>query len=347
MVAWTTENPLNYYISQTVAVTSLKYQNDTLTVHLGGLFSQNATYNLSVKHLLSKSMAFFFFFVVSFNYPYQVVQKPLLAWTFDNLPAKPNTPTVIAADYHLLDTISEAILYCEGTFQSSVWNSNELTSFAGTTAGDPRPSPKAGSAIAFSDLSANGKSVVFKFPTKGYFNLALSVAVRRTATGFDSHQWDWSLDGENYTLIEDATTCPITAGFVLTTLNLSTIDELNDRNEVFLRLTLDGCNSSSGNNRLDNITIHGVSIYGNDIDTFKKKSNNLFIAPNPTQGQFQIINHNSNDYINTDYIIYNSFGQTVKTGKLDVSFIDISNQPNGIYFCKIFGEYLKIVLLKK
>ena len=351
MVAWTTENPLNYYISQTVAVTSLKYQNDTLTVHIGGLFSQNTTYNLSIKHLLSKNMAFIDDATVSFFYPYQIEQKPLLAWTFDDLPASPNTPNRISANYYLSDTISEAVLYADGSYQSSVFLSTssgtELNSFTGTTEGDPRPTPIRGRDIAFVNPTANGKSVVFKFPTKGYFNLVLSMAVQISASGFSSHKWEWSLDGEIYTLIENTTTCPLVPGspHVLTTLDLRAIDELDDREVVFLRVTFDGCTSASGNNRFDNITLRGVLIQGNQVNEEKKKSNQLTIAPNPTSGQFQISIHNYNpEYYNTDYVIYNSFGQKIKTGKLDNSFIiDISEHPNGIYFCKILGESLKIV----
>ena len=348
MVAWTTENPLNYYISETVAATSLSYRNDTLTVHLGGLFSQNTTYKLLLKHLLSKNMAFLNDTAVSFLYPYQVEQKPLLAWTFDNLAGRPNTPNKISADYHLLDTISEAVLYGDGSYQSSVWmcagSNTELDAFSGTAAGDPRPTPKAGNAIAFANSSANGKSVVFKFPTKGYFNLTLSMAVRRTPTGYNTHLWEWSLDGENYTLIDNSATCPVTTGdFVLTTLDLRSIDELDNREVVFLRLTFDGCTATSGNNRLDNITLHGVSIYSNEIHSLEKKNNRFLIVPNPTQGQFQIINHNPIDYPDTGYVIYNLLGQKIKTGKSTDSFIDISDQPNGIYFCKISEESLKVV----
>jgi endonuclease I len=345
MIAWTTQNPLNYYISTTVAPTVLHYQNDTLVVRLGGLFSQNATYNLSLKNLLAQNMAFLNDTVISFIYPYQVEQKPLLAWTFDDLQGKPNTPKVISADYHLLDTVSEAVLYCDGTFQSSVWNNDELDSFSGTLTGDPRPNSKAGKDIAFVNSSANQKSVVFKFPTKGYFNLAFSMAARRTASGFDSHEWEWSLDGENYTFIEYTHTCPLTIGgdHVLTILDLRDIDALNNQDKVFLRLRFDGANGTSGNNRLDNITLHGISIHHNQVDDTKKKSNQFFIVPNPTQGQFQIHSDNPIHFINTDFVIYNSMGQAVKTGKLEGAPIDISNQPNGIYFCRIFGENLKIV----
>jgi len=348
MVRWTIENPLNYYIGETISVTSLHYQNDTLELHLGGLFSQNVTYDLSIQHLLAQNMAFLNDTVISFLYPFQVEQKPLLAWTFDNLQPRPNTPQRIAADYHLLDTVSEAVLFCDGTYQSSVWlctsnNTTELNAFEGTLAGDPRSNPRAGNAIAFVNATANGKSVVFKFPTKGYFNLALSMAVRRTATGFNSHEWEWSLDGENYTLIENTATCPLVAAeFVLTTLDLRNIDELNDQNEVFLRLTLDGANGATGNNRFDNITLHGVSIHGNNV-SLKEKYNKFFIAPNPNQGQFRIITDVSIHFNNIDFVIYNSYGQAIKTGNLNSPFIDISDQPSGLYFCKILGENLKII----
>jgi len=348
MVAWTTENPLNYYISEAVAVTSLSYLNDTLTVHLGGLFSQNATYYLSVKHLLGQNMAFISDTAVSFLYPYKVEQKPMLAWTFDYLPSKPNTPQRVPADYHLLDTVSEAVLYADGAYQSAIWlcanAGTELDAFSGIITGDPRPLPKPGNAIAFANNTANGKSVVFKFPTKGYFNLALSMMVRRTATGFNTHQWEWSLDGENYTLIEDANTCPIVAGeFVATTLDLRTIDELDDREEVFLRLTFEGCTGASGNNRLDNITIRGVPIDQQGIHSDHNKNSNFFIVPNPNQGKFQIITPNLHDYSNTDYVIYNSLGQVVITDKLQNPFVDISNQTRGIYFFKMLNQSLKVL----
>ena len=349
MVAWTTENPLNYNISTTVAATALHYSNDTLTIHIGGLFSQNATYNLSIKHLLGQNMAFLRDTVVSFLYPYRVEQKPLLAWTFDDLKKKPDTPKRIAANYYVSDTISEAILYCDGTYKSSDWlcanSGTELDAFTGTTLGDPRPSPKAGMDLGLANTTANGKYVVFQFPTKGYFNLTLSMAVQRATTGFDTHEWEWSLDGEHYTYIENPKTCPLTTGKpVLTVLDLRAIEELNNREEVFLRLQLTGCTGSTGNNHLDNITLHGVSIDENGIQPFQKKNNRFIIAPNPNQGQFQIINLDATDYCNSDYIIYNSMGQAVKVGIFtNMSIIDLSEQPNGIYYCKILEEVLKIV----
>jgi hypothetical protein len=356
MVAWTTENPLNYRINEFVSVTSLDYLNDTLTLHIGGLFSQNATYNISVKHLLAKNMAFLNDTIVSFVYPYKVEQKPLLAWTFDNLQKKPNTPKVISAEYHLLDTVSEAVLYCDGPYQSSVWlcvdaSSTELDAFNGTTTGDPREQPKAGMAIGFSGTTSNGKSVVFKFPTKDYFNLALSMAVQRTKTGFDQHEWEWSLDGVNYTLIEGATTCPITSGsFVLTTLDLRTIEELDDQEAVFLRLTFNGGTGATGNNRIDNITLHGVSIYNNNINTYEKK-NRIIVAPNPTTGVLNLIQDRvTRDALHvTNVEVFDIYGRKQKAegrkGEKENGewLMDISHLPAGIYFIRIDNKIIKVV----
>jgi len=341
MVAWTTENPLNYYINTEVTVSSLKYAKDTLVVHFGGLLSQNVTYNLSIKHLLSNNMAFLKDTAISFLYPFKVEQKPLIAWTFDNLQT---ASTGIPADYHLLDTVSEAVLFCNGEYNSSVWQSSELNAYNGTELGDPRPSPKAGKAIAFVSKVFDGKSVVLKFPTKGYFNLSMSMAVQRTNTGYNKHDWEWSLDGENYTYIENSSTCPLTAGsFILTTLDLRSIEELDDRAEIFLRLTFSGAIGATGNNRLDNITLHGVSILQNNSVPQKKSNNEYRIFPNPNQGQFQIIFDNTLLPHSVNYFIYNIFGQEIKKGDLSDPQIDLSHQPNGIYFCKIRNECLKIV----
>ena len=52
---------------------------------------------------------------------------------------------------------------------------------------------------------------------------------------------------------------------------------------------------------------------------------------------------NFDQFTDTHYVIYNSLGQAIKTGNLEMPFIDISGQPKGVYFLKILGESLKIV----
>ena len=264
MVAWTVENPLNYTMSNSFNVSSLKYIKDTLWVELGGLFNNTTTYKLTISNLLAKNMEFLDNAVISFKYPYTNAWKPILMWSFNENKAKPNTKTVYAADHNFSSYLS-GTLFCNREYQSDEWISDSkntmLNSFTGTTLGDLRTSVDKGQDISFENTIANGKSVVFKFSTLGYKNLWISMAINRSDGGFDKHQWEWSIDGNNFTFIPNTSTCPLsgTTSFVITTLDLSNIVEINDKSIVFLRLTFNGCIGSSGNNRIDNITIHGVS----------------------------------------------------------------------------------------
>jgi len=182
---------------------------------------------------------------------------PLAAWTFDlaDFPVPPNTPTSVASNYGSQPT---AMLYANGTNGSSLWlnptSNPELSSFGGTTLNDPRPTPIANNAIALANNSANGKSIVLKFSMSGYENPILTFATRGTSTGFNTHQWAWSTDNVSYTNF-GTNTVNNTSTFLLRTLDLGAIDALDQAVEVYIRLTVSGATSATGNNRLDNIVL--------------------------------------------------------------------------------------------
>lgn len=183
----------------------------------------------------------------------------LAAWTFDATPASPSTPTSAAANYG--DQSGIAMLYADGTNGSSSWlQASELTTFGGTTLNDPRGvSVLAGNAYTplgglGTPSSANGKWMIFKFSMTALQNAELTMAVRGTATGFNTHQWAWSTNGTNYTIF-GPNTADNSGNFVLKSLDLSTITQLNGAPDVYLKITFTGATSSSGNNRLDNIVI--------------------------------------------------------------------------------------------
>ena len=188
--------------------------------------------------------------------------NPVAAWTFDATPVAPGTPTSVAANFG--DQSGTAMVYADGTNGSSTWittvANNELTSFSGTIINDPRegPSTLAGfsySAVAGSALSANGKCMVFKFSMSALQDAVLSFATRGTATGFTSQQWAWSTDNVTYTNF-GGNTAENTGNFVLRTLDLTAITQLNGAPSVYLRITFNGATTASGNNRLDNVVIH-------------------------------------------------------------------------------------------
>jgi hypothetical protein len=88
-------------------------------------------------------------------------------------------------------------------------------------------------------------------------NIGLSFASQRTATGFNSNQLAYSLDGINFTDFGSAVN-PATA-FALISFDLSSITALNNQASVFLRYTFSGASSSGGNNRIDNLQVTGIS----------------------------------------------------------------------------------------
>ncbi|MCX6896644.1 MAG: hypothetical protein NTZ16_14365 [Verrucomicrobia bacterium] len=90
----------------------------------------------------------------------------------------------------------------------------------------------------------------------GKGNLVVSYAAQRTATGFNSHVWEYSTDGTTWTAAETAT---ITATSFATT-TLASINGLNNAANAYLRLTVSGASATSGNNRLDNIQIGAITL---------------------------------------------------------------------------------------
>jgi hypothetical protein len=194
-----------------------------------------------------------------------VISKPLngqtviASWSFDALIAPTATvPTVseISADFGTLS--ASATAYLDGTNGSSVWSSTttnpELTTFSGNVLNDPRATPAAGNALALANMSANGKYVVFKFSTLGYSDISATFATRGTATGFNTHVWEWSTDNVTYTSFL-TNTANNTTTWSTEVVDLSGISAVNNISTVYLRLTVTGASAATGNNRIDNFVI--------------------------------------------------------------------------------------------
>ncbi len=218
-------------------------------------------------------------------------QTVIASWSFDALvapTASVPTASVINADFGALSASSNA--YLDGSNGSSAWvstvTSPELTTFSGSTLNDPRTTPTAGNALALANNSANGKMVVFKFPTTGYSNISLSFATRGTSTGFNNHAWEWSTDNVTYTAFGSNTAVNIST-FTLETLDLSSITAVNDQPTVYIRLTVSGATSSTGNNRIDNFVVTGTAVStGPPVATFDPANSatdvNIVVTPTIT-----------------------------------------------------------------
>jgi hypothetical protein len=182
-------------------------------------------------------------------------QEQIAAWTFDALAANPNTPTVLAAN------LGSGTIYADGSNGSSTWTSSasnpQITAFGGNVLNDPRvPAVTTNNmALTLANSSANDYSIVLKFSTLGLYNPIITFATRGTGTGFNTHLWEWSTDGTTFTSF-GSNTAVTTTSFVLKTIDLTAIDDVDNVADVYVRLTVSGASSASGNNRLENIVIN-------------------------------------------------------------------------------------------
>ncbi|MCX6305859.1 MAG: T9SS type A sorting domain-containing protein [Bacteroidetes bacterium] len=187
--------------------------------------------------------------------------QPLAAWTFDDTPAKPNTPLFVPANFGT--QMNSATLYADGSNGSSAFICSlvdtELDAFSGTTLNDPREGAAIVSGVSYCPAGgvspyANGKAMVIKFSMSALQDPILTFVTRGTATGFNTHQWAWSINGSTFTDF-GTNTANTGSSFVTKTLDLSSINAVDGAPEVYLRIIYNGASSPTGNNRLDNIVI--------------------------------------------------------------------------------------------
>lgn len=181
----------------------------------------------------------------------------LAYFPFTNNVAAPSTPTSYTAEAGTQATT--AGLYLDGTHGSSAWlQASELTANSGSTI-NATTGTGAGKDLAMINSSANGKSFVFHFATTGYQNIVLTMAARRTSTGFNASAWEYSTDGTTFTALTGLSTMPSAAStYELATLDLTSITAVNEQANVYLRCTLTGASSDNGSYRIDNVQINAV-----------------------------------------------------------------------------------------
>lgn len=180
-------------------------------------------------------------------------QVTIASWTFPTLAAQPNTPTTIPAE------TGSGTIHLDGSNGSSAWlQATQLTSYAGLTT----------SALALVDSNANGKSIVFALSMTNLQNLTLNFQTRRSGSGFLNHDWAYSTDGVNFT----AFTTPNTAASAVNTWESKTIDfssvtALTNQTNIYIRLTVSGAASTTGNNRFDDFVFQATSSATNVVAT--------------------------------------------------------------------------------
>jgi len=147
-----------------------------------------------------------------------------------------------------------------GTLTSTV-NAVNILFPAGTT-NNARQGDAAGQALSLQGGTGNannGRNLTFNVSTLGFSNIVVSFATQGTSTGFNSNQFQYSLDG--ITFVDFAAPyAPATAfGALPLVFTLSSIVGLNNNPNAAFRIVFNGATSSTGNNRIDNIVVEGTN----------------------------------------------------------------------------------------
>lgn len=162
-----------------------------------------------------------------------LVALPVNALAIDPIPATTGTGSIILDGWG-------------GTFGN----------FAGTTL-NAQNSDVAGATLSLVGSSGNDTYIEIQFSMSGLTDLGISFATRGTATGFDTGQWSYSNDGLNFTNFGPNTATRSTT-FQLGSPSPFGTTELNNDSSAFLRYTLSGNTSTSGNNRIDNLLLQAI-----------------------------------------------------------------------------------------
>ncbi len=146
-----------------------------------------------------------------------------------------------------------------GTLTSNLNAVNIL--FAAGTTNNARQGDTAGQALSLQGGTGNannGRNVTFNVSTLGFSNIVVSFATQGTSTGFNSNQFQYSLDGINF-IDFGSPYAPVTAfGTVPLIFSLVSIAGLNNNPNAAFRIVFNGATSSTGNNRIDNIVVEGT-----------------------------------------------------------------------------------------
>jgi hypothetical protein len=147
-----------------------------------------------------------------------------------------------------------------GTLTSNINAVNIL--FAAGTTNNARLGDLAGQALSLQGGTGNannGRSLTFNVSTAGFANIIVSFATQGTSTGFNSNQFQYSLDGVNFTDFASPYAPATAFGTLPLVFSLVSIAGLNNNPNAAFRIVFNGATSSTGNNRIDNIVVEGVS----------------------------------------------------------------------------------------
>lgn len=146
-----------------------------------------------------------------------------------------------------------------GTITTNIIAANIL--FAAGTTNNARQGDVAGQALSLqggTGTANNGRHLTFNVSTLGFSNIVVSFATQGTSTGFNSNQFQYSLDGITFVDFGAPYTPAPAFGSAPVVFSLAGIVGLNDNPNAVFRIVFNGATSATGTNRVDNFVVEGT-----------------------------------------------------------------------------------------
>lgn len=285
-------------------------------------------------------------------------------WNFNNFTTVYHNPGIPAmkADYSVLDTNITALVYKLLPGTSSAYagyidnypvtpSDNDVN--GRTIAGTPTPD---GNSYRFRNPTDSAYLLLY-MPSINYKNLVIRYAVETSSFGSGMLQnlYEYSTDSgttwktSGLSISSDTTTLL----FSLKTIVVNDTAAYNNPRFVFKITPQGNTAKSSGNNRLDNITLDGVIIdtafhyhpHGTAVPSVNELASEYTLYPNPA---------NSTVYINTPttgnkmIAIYNVTGQRVylSTTQDKLVMLNVAGMSNGMYYVNVRTENGQVYTMK-
>ena len=134
--------------------------------------------------------------------------------------------------------------------------------FAAGATNNARLGDPAGQALSLqggTGTANNGRHITFNVGTLGFSNIVVSFATQGTSTGFNSNQFQYSLDGITFVDFGPPYIPAAAFGSVPLVFTLASIVGLNNNPNAAFRIVFNGASSSTGTNRIDNLVVEGTA----------------------------------------------------------------------------------------
>jgi hypothetical protein len=147
-----------------------------------------------------------------------------------------------------------------GTLATNINAVNVL--FAAGTTNNARLGDSAGQSLSLqggTGTANNGRHLTFNVSTLGFTNIVVSFATQGTSTGFNSNQFQYSLDGVTFIDFGVLYTPASAFGSVPLVFSLASIVGLSNNPNAAFRILFNGATSATGTNRIDNVVVEGTA----------------------------------------------------------------------------------------